>query len=126
MSPNGAHIFLFCAPAARIIGRRFTRPCVRVVHARVTSRRCLFPLIERAPYDRARWRCRDLLRAELGTTLTRGIEQLQDIVHPGDLEYPQHPRRSTDEDEATIGARHPGVCIDQNMQPRGIKERRGA
>jgi hypothetical protein len=34
MSPNGAHIFLFCAPAARIIGRRFTRPCVRVVHAR--------------------------------------------------------------------------------------------
>src|SRR6266496_2295766 len=29
---------------------------------RVTSRRCLFPLIERAPYDRARWRCRDLLR----------------------------------------------------------------
>ena len=67
-----------------------------------------------------------LLRAELGTTQIRGIDQLQDIVHPGDLEYPLHPRRSTDEDEATIGARHPGVCIDQNMQPRGIKERRGA
>jgi hypothetical protein len=33
MSPSGAHIFLFCAPAARIIGRRFTRPCVRVVYA---------------------------------------------------------------------------------------------
>ena len=49
MSPSGAHIFLFCAPAARIIGRRFTRPCVRVVYAPHIAA-LLVILIERAPY----------------------------------------------------------------------------